>query len=439
MSIGTVGIPLGLTKFVSAWEKEGKWNEIKDTMAKFIIILFSLGVIFLLLTIIFSEQISELLLDSNMYSSFLILTSIAFPFSAVISIFDACLRGLKEFSKYVKISVLTSIMSLVISVLSVLIWGLSGLPASIVIPSVLSLALYIYLFKKNDYFNLRDLLVFNFHISKSLKMILKIGAASLFDLFLHQVTLIIIRSSIIKYLGISSNGIYQVIYVISNNYISLFFVSLWVYVLPVLSQMKEIDEINNELNSTLKFTLFVIFPIIAFTFVFREYVIMILFTSKFLEASDFLIYSFLGDFIRAISWVLSAWLIPRSMLKLWLSLGILFNTIFVSAFYILINYVFLDLRSIVIAYSLANIAHLILTLYISRKVNTFRFRKDVFKLLIITSVCLIVVIISSKIDIVYGYYVLVPVFALWLKICVKKVEALKVLQLVGLGFLNKNK
>jgi PST family polysaccharide transporter len=438
-TLGAAGISLGLTKYVSEWEKEGNWSEIRDTMAKFLVFSFSLGLIFLFLTIMFSRQISTMLLDSDSYTSFLILTAVSFPFAAATTIFDASIRGLKEFSKYVKISVITSLVSLGISVFAVIEWGLPGLPLSIVIPSVITLALFMYLFWKNNYFSLKDLRLFNFQISDSLKMILKIGAASLFDLVLHQVTLIIIRSTLIRHLGISANGIYQVVFAISNNYLNLLLMSLFVYVLPILSEMKEIDEINNELNNTLKFTLFIVFPIISLTFVLREYVIMILYTSKFVEASDYLIYNFIGDYIRAISWVLSAWLIPRSKLKLWLSLGIIFNITFFSVFYLLINFLVLDIRSIVIAYAFANVMHLIVNMYITRKVIKFKFRTDVFRLLVITSSCLAAVFAISLINIIWGYVAIIPLFAIWLKTCVKKEDVIKLLQMTGLKFLTKSK
>lgn len=438
-SIGTAGIPLGLTKFVSEWEKDGKWSDIRDTVTKFIIILFSLGILFILFTILFSKQISKLLLDSDSYSTFLIMTAVAIPFLAVTAIFDAFLRGLKKFDKYVRLSVITSVISLAISVISVGVWGLSGLPLSIVIPSIFSLAVFLYFFKRNNFFSLRDLGSFNFGISESLKVILKIGAASLFDLVLYQITLLGIRSTIIKHLGISTNGIYQTVFAISNNYLSLFFMSLWVYVLPVLSEMKLIDEINNEINNALRFTLFVIFPVIALTYVLREYVIILFYTSKFLEASNFLIYNFIGDYVRALSWVLGAWLIPRAMIKLWLSMGIIFNVLYYSIFYILINFVFFDLRSIVISYAFANIVHLALSFYFSRKINMFRFRTDVKKLLIISSACLITIIIFSNMNIVWGYFTIIPVCAIWLKTCIKKEEAIKFLQLMKLGFLIRTK
>jgi O-antigen/teichoic acid export membrane protein len=241
LAIGALGIPLGLTKYISQWEKEGKFLEIRSTLGKFIKLIILIGSIIVLLTIIFSDQISILILDNNSFSFFFIILVFALPFSLLTSVFDSYIRGLKRFSHYVKISVITSAISVVVCLICVLLWGIIGMPIFILSSSVLILIVYISYFKKTGTFSLNDLNVKIFPLSNSMKSIFKIGAASLVDIAIYQVTLLFIRSKIIQYLGVEANGIYQAINAISNNYLGLFILSLIVYVLPILSEKNQQD------------------------------------------------------------------------------------------------------------------------------------------------------------------------------------------------------
>lgn len=426
----SLGIPLGLTKFVSRWESEGNWKSIKDTVGRLTMLMIVISVPLSVLTILFAKQISLLILDSEDFAFFIIITSIAFPFSAISTIFDAYIRGLKIFTDYAKISILNSIISLLISIPCILLWGLNGAAIFFLLSAVITSFILIYFLKKRKFFELQNCFINLFYVPESIKLIFKIGIVSLIDLALHQGNAFLIRTSIVHHLGIDENGVYQSIYAISNNYLSLFSISLWVYFLPVLSEMKDIKDINNEINSAIRFTLLIIFPIISLTFVMREFVIVVLYSSQFALASDYLVYNFIGDYIRALAWVLGSWFIPRSKLWLWLSLGIYFNITYFLIFFILINYIFMDLKSVVIAYAFANLVHFVLTLHFSRKINNFRINPDIFRHIIITSICMALILIISSIDIILGYGVIIPVFVIWLKLCVKKAEVIKLLELI---------
>lgn len=433
----SLGLPLGLTKYVSQWESEGNRKLIKVTVGRLTSLMILISIPISAAAILFAEDISFMILGSESYATFIIIISIAFPFSSIASIFDAYIRGLKIFSAYAKISFLLAISSILISVPCVIIWGLNGVALLSMLTAVLSSFVFAAYLNRNGLLSISDCLADFFTSSKSINLIIKIGLVSLIDLALHQGNTFLMRTIIVQQLGISENGIYQSIFSISNNYLSLFSMTFWVYVLPILSEMKTTSEINNEINLALRFTLLVIFPIISIAFVMREYVLIILYSSQFISAGDYLVYNFIGDFIRALSWVVSAWFIPRGKLWLWLSLGVIFNIVYLALFTILINFVFLDLRSVVIAYAIANLVHFVMALSISRKINGFRFKPDVLKSIVITCCCLSLIFAISTIGVFYGYFAIVPIFVIWLKLCVEKVEVIKFLELIKFNFLVK--
>lgn len=427
--ISSAGIPIGVTKYVSEWEKEGKWSEINEIVSRSLQILVLAGIIFLAAAVIFSKQISFLILDSSAYSDLVIVSACTFPFAVMITVLEAFLRGLKKFDQYVKISVLIALFSLLISIILVIYFNVVGFVISTFISSIFSVLVYLFFFSKNRIYSIKSLFTFNYTFSDALKSILKLGAASLVLGILDQATLLFIRSQIIRDLGVESNGIYQCVVGISNNYFMLFYMSLGAYILPILSEMKDKQLMNDEINNTYRLTLLLIVPIITLTFVLREYIVITLYTAKFLPATDLMVYNFTGDFFKALSWVLGAWLIPRSKIRLWLVLGILYYINYVLIFMIL-NLFGNNIKNVVFAYSIAGIIHFAVNLVFIKKFNEFRFRPDSFRLMLISSVILMIVMSFSAYQVYYGYIAAIPLLIIWVKIAVKKDEFFKLLNLL---------
>lgn len=87
------------------------------------------------------------------------------------------------------------------------------------------------------------------------------------------------------------------------NYLNIFMISAAVYTIPILSELKDSKLINIEINSLLRLILIFIVPILTIIFVFREFIIIILYSKDFLSSSELFFYNFLGDFGRLIGTV----------------------------------------------------------------------------------------------------------------------------------------
>jgi PST family polysaccharide transporter len=263
-------------------------------------------------------------------------------------------------------------------------------------------------------------------------MILKLGVAALALGALDQFTLIFIRSVLVKSVGVDSTGIYQSVAGISNNYFAVFYMSISTYILPVLAEKNDSHEVNIEINSAFRLTLLLIIPICTITFVAREYIIMILYTDKFLPAANLMIYNFAGDFFKALSWVLGAWLIPSNRIRLWLILGFVYYLNYCVLF-LLLNQINNDLRNVVIAYLIAGIIHFFLNLYFIRKYNGFKFKSGNLKLYLISFAVLCSIFAISSFNLTLGYIGFVPILSLWAWYSVQKNEVNKILSLLSIG------
>jgi len=257
-----------------------------------------------------------------------------------------------------------------------------------------------------------------------MKLIIGLGAASLLLGSIDQLTILFIRSVLVSNLGLEYNGIYQCVAGISNNYFSIFYLSISIYILPVLSEKKSSEEANLTINSAFRLTLLLIVPITSITFAVREFVILILYSDSFLPAGELMLMNFIGDFFKALSWVFGAWLIPASRIKLWLVLGVVYYANYVIIFMVLNNFGH-ALVNVVIAYALAGVFHFILNWYFISKKNNFKLSKISFKLFFNSVMVLALIFSFSEYDLNFGYALLLPLLLIWTFMSVSKSEMLK--------------
>lgn len=426
----TVGIPIGLTKYVSIWEKENCWEDIRLIVKQFNTILLLFGILATAASIFFSHQISYFLFSSEEYQLLIILASISIPLALLSPVFEAVIKGLKRFDYYVKISVITAVLSLFGTLTLVYFYRIEGAILSLTLSSVIIFSFYFFYLKKTNLIKSSEFISFDFHYSDKFKLIVKLGAASLIVGLADQLSQIIIRTIIIKNLGLNSNGIYQSIYAISANYFSVLFMSLGVYLLPVLSEIKDKSLVNIEINSTLKLTLIVVVPLICCIFIFRIFIILLFYSKEFLPSTDLLFFNFLGDYFKAFSWIIGAWLIPLSRVRAWLIFSIIYYLNFLLIFMIALYFFDLGLKSVVISYFIAYLIHSVINLYYIIKYNDFKFSPVNRKLFPLSVIFIFSLLLVSNYSTIMGYIIIVPSIIIWFKLAVTKEEFTKGLVLV---------
>ena len=373
-----------------------------------------------LLNIFFAKEISFLLFKDNKYYLLIIFAAISIPLSLVNPILDSLIRGLKRFDDFVRISVFVAAFTLLFTLVLVYLFEIEGAIISLTISAFFAFLTYFFYFKKKDSMPLSEFFSLNFNYSQNFKTVVKIGIAGLIVGVADKLSQLIIRIIVIDSLGINANGLYQCIYAISLNYFSVLFISLGIYLLPILSEMKDKDSVNSELNSTLKLTFIIIVPLITILFSFRKYLILLFYSKEFLPSTDLLFFNFLGDYFKAFSWIVGSWLIPLSRIKAWVVFSMIYYVNFPVLFYILLHFFNLGLKSVVISYFISFIVHSVINLY------GFKFSDINLKLFPLSFLFIFVVMLISNYNPVYGYVIILPSVLLWFMFAVTKEEMIKV-------------
>jgi O-antigen/teichoic acid export membrane protein len=417
--IVTIGIPLGLTKYISEHKQD-------DTEIVNIIFLNSLKIltisslIFALLISIFSGYISGIIFDDSNYYYFIILLALSIPFSTFSGFLEAYLRGLRNIDLLIKLLISSAIVGFVFTLIMVLLFHLEGAVIGSLFNALLSCIIYFFVMKKQSLIpKLKIFIKFNKEIINN---IIKIGFASLIVGSVAQLVLLLIRTITINKMGVFGNGIYQSVLTISVNYFGFIFISLNTYSFPKVSSLKLNSEIVDEINLNFRYIMFLMIPLIAFIFVFREVVIALLFTKDFSSSEPLYKYQFFGDLFKAFSWVLGLWLIPRLKLFLWVTLDMILSANFLLIYILLLNFYENSLISLAIAYLMSNLIHLVLNLIATKKYLNFKFQSKNLSAAILGIILLLILVCISEYKIVYGYISIIPALFLWFSYAVKKNE-----------------
>ncbi|MBV6479461.1 MAG: Lipid III flippase [Ignavibacteria bacterium] len=401
-----LGLPTGIIKHIA--QNPNSNTEIFSSVIK---ILFYPSILFFLIIFFFSKDISVMLFGNTDYYGYVKFLCIFIPFIMIYNIYEAYVKGIKDINIYVKTLIFSSVISLAASVPLTYFFGLIGSLIGLLI-NYISFILILYILLKRK--KLTGIFNFKSKIDKKfIKDISKISIAILFAGSIHQISIIILKRITIENFGTEGNGLFQSVYNISIFYFGFIFTSLSSYSFPKISGITGIKELNEELINTLRFILVVLIPLISFLIVFRNYIILILYTNEFSNAESLFKYQFAGDLFKALSWVLGLWLIPRSKIFVFLILDIILNVNLISIYLLMLNYFTFNLDSVSISYLCSYFLHFILNLAVTMKILNFTFSISLLKLLI-SSILSIFLITLATINInAISYLMVFIVMVVW--------------------------
>lgn len=424
MPIGSVGI----VKYVSQYYSEKNNIGVSSILKLFFVVNLPIVTIIFLILILFGDIISSVILDNNSFNKLIIIFSFSLPIGLLASFVEIYFKAIRSIDIFVKYSVVNIALSLIISFTSIILWGLYGAALTFLISAISSVIIGIIYLKKNGLLiTLKNKIQINNDVIIS---VLKIGLAGSVMLASQQLSYLFIKSTLAGLLSLEDVGIYQSVFSISNNYFGLFFGIIGVYSIPKISTFKSDLDTITEINNTLKLVLLIYVPVICISFIFRKYLILILYSESFIKAIDLFKYQFLGDFFKALSWIFGLWLIPYLKIKAWLFFDLLTTILFIIIFTILIYYNKFGLMAPVISYMISFIIIAIVQYMFIKKSLSFKLMNNNLRILLVSLAIIIIIFGVSSFNLIAGYFIILPVLIIWGLFSIKSSEFTKVLNYV---------
>lgn len=413
--ISSLGMNQGIIKEVS--ENVHDKKRIKSIIVTTYITTFILSIFIIAFIIIFNGSISILNLE-NFDKRYTYIALLSIPFLTFNQINIAIINGFKKIKILGLANIISSIVTLIISVALTYYYGLKGAVSAIFITSLVTSFVYWYLGRSHDDRIVKG--IRGFYDINLLKILIKYSMVVLYTMFISNMYILIIRKIIISKMGIDSVGIFQADWSLINQYLGLVLSSLGAYLIPTLCSLKSKREINEELNSTLKIIMLIAVPMMLCIIVFGRIVIILFYSSKFMEAAELLPLFILGDVLKCIAWVIGTplWTIPK--LKKLALLNTLDFIAIVGCTYIFIDK--LGLYSVAIGYILMNIIEIIFNYFVMKKEIEFKFNKHNYRLILtsVTIVTLSVIVDFYIYNILLRYVIQFLLFLIWVGLSVKR-------------------
>lgn len=354
-----LGTDQGIIKYVAKTKNsDTDQAEFIKTALCFVVVGALLGMLALFF---WASQWSLLLFGTENYKWLFVVLGISVPFLSLFVFFQAILNGFSNYKAIIKISIVVSFASSVLTIVLTVLYGLKGaLLALATLPIIQILAIAVAesaMLKKNW---LKPKLN-RFYSSKLLMFMLM----AIVPAILNNIVEIGIRNNLKLGLGDLYSGCWTGMNNISVYCLSFLTGILSVYVLPRFAIIKLKKEFRAELVTIYKLVL----PLFAvgFLLVFwlKTEVIAALFSKEFLPMEILFKWQFLGDFVKVVSMVLGYHILAKQMWKAFFVVEIASVILFYALSVLLVGY--LGFEGIALAHFYRYMVYLIMVVLALRK------------------------------------------------------------------------
>jgi O-antigen/teichoic acid export membrane protein len=361
LSVSTGGINNGITKYVAEHSSSQKKINLYLKSSVWIVGAFTL---LSSLTLIFgSKYFATIVLNDSKYQSIIIIFGLTLWLYAINNILLSILNGYKQFELFVKINVVSSIVSLLFTCILSYFYGVYGaLLSSVTYQSVVVIITFYLCIKSKWFVSTNFFGRFSFLASKRLA---HYSVMTLVSAATAPVGQLLIRSRITEKASLIDAGIWEGITKISGMYLMVITTSLSIYYLPRFSEIIDKNDLRKEIMSAFKLIIPLLLVISILLLLTNKWIILILFNKDFNSMTDLFPFQLLGDFFKIASWILSFQMVAKSMTKMYITTEIFTNTIFV-----LFSFYFIDKLGVygaTVGYALTYIIYFILMLFLFRK------------------------------------------------------------------------
>lgn len=361
LSLATGGINSGITKYIAEYKSDA--SKVKQYLATAFRITVVCSLLVGLVLLLLCKQLSSLIMMTPQYWYVFAIFGITITFYGLNNMLVSVVNGYKQFNKYVKVNVVSSIFGVAFTVALVLALGLPGALISAVTFQSTMIFVSVLMLRKLEWLR-KDWLVGKFKRTIA-SQYFRYALMTLLSAFLVPISQMLLRGYVISEISITEAGWWEGMNRISNMYLMVITSSFSVYYLPRLSEISDRIELRHEIFKCYK----VIVPLLlaGFTVIYflRFFIVKLLFTHEFMPMTQLFIWQMAGDFFKICSWLLAFLMVAKSMTKAYISTEIIF-----TLSYILLGYTFIRFDGIV------GLCRAYLTNYVLYlAVLTFMFRK----------------------------------------------------------------
>ncbi|WP_370476807.1 O-antigen translocase [Tamlana flava] len=309
----TSGVDQGLLSYQSKYENKSRLlNKLYGTSMAFSIV----GSILVFFVLFFGSKFwSNYLFSTPNYSYLFIILSFLLPFIAVYNLCFSIISGKSNYKKATLISFVSSALSVVLVLLLVINYRLSGVLLAITLTPILQLLALALLGKKEILLLFKNRIEFNKLFRSRLVgfMIMSFVAVAL-----NNFVDIELRNYLIEKLSTKEAGYWTAISSLSTYYLSFMAGIYTLYILPKYAKIDGFTEYKFELINIYKIILPIFLVMFIVIYLCKGFVIKTLFSDEFLPMEILFKWQLIGDFVKIIAVVMAYQLVARNEWRLFI-------------------------------------------------------------------------------------------------------------------------
>jgi O-antigen/teichoic acid export membrane protein len=281
------------------------------------------------------------------------------------------LQGMRKLQYLAKANMAGSLLGLIINVPLYYIWGLKGIVPGIIVTALITLTVSWYFSHKVNIETVK--------VSKSLiftegKNMLFMGFMISLSGLITLATSYALRIFISNTGGVDQVGLFNAGFVIINTYVGLVFNAIATDYYPRLSSVAHSNVLCKQtVNQQAEIAILILAPILIIFIVFINWVIIVLYSTKFIAVNEMIIWAALGMFFKAASWCIGFVLLAKGVGKVFFWNELISNS-YIFGLNIL-GYHFLGLKGLGISFVISYLLYLIQVFWLCRIKFEFSFDK----------------------------------------------------------------
>jgi len=333
ITVASGAVNTGVTKYTAEnFDNEQRQIEIWRTAGTLALIGSSVAGLVLA---VFHQPLSLLILHDVQYADVFIWLGAGIVLFAFNALLLSILNGKKEIGRYVMANIASSVFGLILTGGLAYYGGIRGALIALSINQSVVFLVTLALCWRASWFKLR------FMVGKidrdALRGLSKFTLMALTSAICIPVSQILIRNHIGEQFGMPAAGHWEALMRISSLYLMIVTTPLAVYYLPRLSEIRDREELWQEVMQGYR----LILPVAALgavsIYFLRDFLISLLFTAEFAPMRDLFAWQMVGDTVKIGSWLLGYILIGRAMTTAYIATEIVFSVSWVCLVWIMTN------------------------------------------------------------------------------------------------------
>jgi O-antigen/teichoic acid export membrane protein len=334
------------------------------------------GLIGMLLTAVLSPWLSKLTFGTKDYTYAFMWISVTLLFNQICSGQMVVLQGLRKLQYLAKANVIGLIIGLIVSLPVYYFYRIEGIVPVIIITSFISMVLSWYFAKK---VNVKLVTITHLETVSTGKEMLKLGFVLSLNGMIVSLVSYLVRIYISNTGGVENVGFYNAGFSIINIYVGMIFAAMSTDYYPRLSAIAD-DNIKSRalINQQAEIAILILAPILAVFLVFIKWVVIILYSVKFIAINEMIHWAILGIFFKASSWSIAYILIAKNAIRLFFWNELLAN--FYLLLFNIIGYKLAGLEGLGISFLVGYSVYFLQVFIVTKYKYSFAFEKSFYEI-----------------------------------------------------------